>query len=232
MSAQPNRKQQRLAREFARLNGVSYQAALTQVRTAGQGPDRDVAADPHHGMMEALYEAFAPTGNWPLFQYISQRWDDAQFEARDVYLDLAEQGIVRPAMARSHQFQLRENTVVGVSLEGLTRLPSAAADLDLFVSAARYVGKCAADFRPASATELGRLSITSEQVRDYLGIKPGASASTRLGTLISDEGWQTVDIFRRSRLRRVVHGGQPRTGATLPEYQYDCGVSDYQLPAG
>jgi hypothetical protein len=195
VSAQPNRKQQRLAREFARRNGLSYQAALAQVRTAGRGPDKDIVADPYHGMLEALYEAFALTGNWPLFQYINQRWDDTQFEAREVYLDLAEQGMVRPAMARSQQFQLGENTAVGVSLQGLTRLPRAAADLGLFVSAVRYVGECAADFMPASATELGRLSITSEQVRDYLGIKPGAPASTRLGTLISDEGWQLWTSF-------------------------------------
>jgi hypothetical protein len=193
VSAQPNRKQQRLARDLARRNGVSYQAALAQVRTGG--PEKDVAADPYRGMLEALYEAFAPTGNWPLFQYISQRWDDTRFEARDVYLDLAEQGMVRPAMARSQQFQLRENTVVGASLHGLMRLPRATADLGLFVSAVRYVGECAADFRPASATELGRLSITSEQVRAHLGIKPGAPASTRLGTLMSDEGWQLWTSF-------------------------------------
>jgi hypothetical protein len=98
-------------------------------------------------------------------------------------------------MARSHRFQLRENTVVGVSLEGLTQLTSAAADLDLFVSAVRYVGECATDFRPVSATELGRLSITSEQVRDYLGIEPGDPASTRLGTLMRDEGWQLWTSF-------------------------------------
>ncbi len=61
MSAQPNRKQQRLARELARLNGVSYQAALAQVRTASRGPNKDVIADPHRGMLEALYDAFAPT---------------------------------------------------------------------------------------------------------------------------------------------------------------------------
>jgi len=198
VSAQPNRKQQRLARELAKRNGVSYQAALAQVRTADQEPDKSVAADPHHKMLEGLYEAFAPTGNWPLFQYIRQLWDDSQFEARHVYLDLAEQGLVRPAMARTHQFQLRENSVVGVSLQGLTRLPKAVADLDCFVSVVRYVGKRAADYKPASATELGRLSITSQQMCDHLGIKPGDPASTRLGTLMSDEAWQLWTSFGRT----------------------------------
>lgn len=196
MSAQPNRKQQRLAREVAKRNGVSYQAALAQVRTAGQEPDKTAAADPHHKMLEGLYEAFAPTGKWPLFQYISQLWDDSQWgEARDVYLDLAEQGLVRPAMARTHRFQLRENTPVGVSLQGLTRLPAAAADLDSFVSVVRYVGQRAADYKPDSATELGRLSITGEQVCDHLGIKPDDPASTRVGTLVSDEAWQLFSSF-------------------------------------
>jgi hypothetical protein len=195
VSAQPNRKQQRLARELAKRNDVPYQAALAQVRTAGQEPDKTVAAYPHHKMLEGLYEAFAPTGKWPLFQYISQLWDDSQFEARDVYLDLAEQGLVRPAMTRTHQFQLRENTPVGVSLQGLTRLPTASADLDSFVSAVRYIGQRAADYKPASATELGRLSITGEQVCEHLGIKPDDPASTRVGTLISDEAWQLCSSF-------------------------------------
>jgi hypothetical protein len=39
VSAQPNRKQQRLARERARRDGVSYQAALARVRTASQESD-------------------------------------------------------------------------------------------------------------------------------------------------------------------------------------------------
>ncbi len=195
MSAQPNRKQQRLARELVTRDGVSYQRALAQVRTAGQEPSNSVAAAPHHKMLEGLYEAFAPTGKWPLFQYVSQLWDDSHTEARDVYLDLAEQGFVRPATARTHQFQLREDTVVGVSLQGLTRLPRAAEDLDCFVSAVRYVGERAAEFTPASATELGRLSITGERVCDHLGIKSGDPASTRVGTLIRDEAGQLWTSF-------------------------------------
>jgi hypothetical protein len=194
VSAEPNGKQQRLSPEITKRDGFSHRAALAQVRTAGQKPDNGVAAH-RHKMLEGLYEAFAPTGKWPLFQYISQLWDDSQFEARDVYLDLAEQGLVRPVMARTHQFQLRESTVVGVSLQGLTGLPTAAADLDCFVSAVRYVGKHAAEFRPSSPTELGRLSITSEQVCDHLEIKPGVPASTRLGTLISDEAAQLWTSF-------------------------------------
>jgi hypothetical protein len=190
VSAQPNRKQQRLARNLARRDGVSYQAALAQVRAAGQTSDNGAAADPHQKMLEGLYDAFAPTGKWPLFQYISQHWDDVRSDAREVYLDLAEADLVRPAMARTHQFQLREDTAVGVSLHGLTRLPRAAADLDLFVSGVRWVGARAAEFRPASSTELGRLTITSEQLWNHLGLHPGAPASLRLATLMSDEAWQ------------------------------------------
>jgi hypothetical protein len=157
-------------------------------------PDKGVVAR-RRKMLEALYEAFVPTGKWPLYQYVSQLWDDSQFEARDVYLDLAERGLVRPAMARTNRFQLREDTVVSISLRGLTGLPTAVADIESFVSAVRYVGEHAAKFRPSSPTELGRLSITSEQVCDHLGMKPGVSASIRLGTLISNEASQLWTSF-------------------------------------
>ena len=70
-------------------------------------------------MLDLLYETFAMTGQWPLFQYVSTRWDEVNVEAQDVYLDLAEQGLVRPAMTRSHEFQLRQETVVGVRAHDL-----------------------------------------------------------------------------------------------------------------
>ena len=124
MSAQPNRKQQRLARELSKSEGISYQAALAEIRAPAQEPDGVVP--PQRRMLDLLYETFAVTGQWPLFQYVSTRWDEVNVEAQDVYLDLAEQGLVRPAMTRSHEFQLRQETVVGVSLQGLMAMGSAA----------------------------------------------------------------------------------------------------------
>jgi TIR domain/Helicase associated domain len=52
VSARPNRKHQRLAREIAKRDGLSYQAALAQVRTAGQKPDNGGAARRHTTMLE------------------------------------------------------------------------------------------------------------------------------------------------------------------------------------
>lgn len=192
MSAQPNRKQQRLAREISKSDGVPYQTALAKIRATAQQPsqDADGVVDPQRRMLEFMYETFAPTGEWPLFQYVSAVWDEADVEARDVYLDLAERGLVRPAMTRSHEFQLQPETVVGVSLEGLMDIGSAAEDLERFVAVVCYVAKTAREFRPSSPTELERLSITSDEIRLYLGLEPGDTALARLGTLISDQAWQ------------------------------------------
>ena len=121
---------------------------------------------------------------------MSALWDEADVDARNVYLNLAELGLVRPAMTRSYEFQLRQETVVGVSLQGLMDIRSAAEDLDRFVAAVRYVAKSAREFRPSSPTELERLSVTSDEIRLHLGLDPGDTALARLGTLISDEAWQ------------------------------------------
>jgi hypothetical protein len=192
VSAQPNRKQQRLARQISKSEGVPYQAALAKIRAAAQRPTHDTHSivSPQRRMLELMYDTFAAKGGWPLFQYVSALWDEADVEARDVYLDLAEQGLVRPAMTRSHEFQLRQETVVGVSLQGLMDIGSAAEDLDRFVAAIRYVAKSAREFRPSSPTELERLSVTGDEIRLHLGLDPGDIALARLGTLISDEAWQ------------------------------------------
>jgi hypothetical protein len=192
VSAQPNRKQQRLAREISKSEGVPYQTALAKIRAVAQQPsqDADSVVSPQRRMLELMYETFAAKGEWPLFQYVSALWDEADVEARDVYLNLAEQGLVRPAMTRSHEFQLRQETVVGVSLQGLTDIESAAEDLARFVAAVRYVAKSAREFRPSSPTEFERLSVTSDEIRLHLGLDPGDTALARLGTLISDEAWQ------------------------------------------
>ena len=44
MSAQPNRKQQRLARELSKSEGVPYQAALARSERAAQQPTQDLTA--------------------------------------------------------------------------------------------------------------------------------------------------------------------------------------------
>lgn len=113
MSAQPNRKQQRLAREISKSEGVPYQTALARIRAVSEqrGQDADSVVSRQRRMLELMYGTFAAKGEWSLFQYVSALWDEVDVEARDIYLDLAEQGLVRPAMTRSHEFQLRQETV-------------------------------------------------------------------------------------------------------------------------
>jgi hypothetical protein len=199
VSSQPNRKQQRLARDLSKQEGIPYQAALAQIQTTAREAhtqDDGAVLGPQRRMLEVIYETFATTGQWPTFQYVGvQLWGESQVEPRELYLDLAERGLVSPAMARSHHFQLRDNTSVGVSLHGLMHLRQAGEDLGRFVSVVRYVSDRAGRFRPSSPTELGRLSVTSEEVRLHLGLEQGDAALLRLGTLVSGEAWQLWTSF-------------------------------------
>jgi predicted nucleotide-binding protein len=77
----------------------------------------------------------------------------------------------------------------------MMHLRQAAEDLGRFVSAVRYVADRAGRFRPPSATELARLSITSEEIRLHLALEPGDRALLRLGALISQEAWQLWTSF-------------------------------------
>jgi len=160
-------------------------------------PDQDTAAvvGPQRRMLELIYDTFAPIGEWPLFLYISQLWSDPETDPRDIYLDLAARGFVNPVMARTHQFQLKENTNVAVSLQGLMHLRQASEDLSQFVSTVRYVADRAGRFRPPSATELARLCITSEEIRLHLKLELGDPALPRLGALVGQEAWQLFTAF-------------------------------------
>jgi hypothetical protein len=87
------------------------------VSMATSDRESEAVIGPQHRMLEVMYETFALTGQWPLFQYVNaQLWEELQLEPRDVYLDLAERSLVNPAITRSHHFELRENIPVGVRL--------------------------------------------------------------------------------------------------------------------
>jgi hypothetical protein len=159
-------------------------------------PESEAVFGPQRRMLETIYEMFVVTGQQPLFQAVSARlWEELGEEPREVYAALAERGLVTPAMARSQQFQLRENTAVAVSLEGMMHLREAAEDLSRFVSVVRYVADRAARFRPSSATELDRLSVTSEEIRLHLELEPGDPTLPRMGALVSSEAWQLSTSF-------------------------------------
>jgi predicted nucleotide-binding protein len=145
-----------------------------------------------------MYEAFNAVGQWPIFSYISgELWRESRKEAREVYLRLSERRLVYPATPRSHEFQLRDDSKVGASLLGLTYIPNAAEDLMGFLAAVRYIANRAGRFRPASPSEVERLTITSEEIMLHLGIDPTSPVLTRIGVLIADEGWPLQTGFHR-----------------------------------
>lgn len=154
-----------------------------------------IFGSPRH-MLEVIYEAFEQTGELPTFQYVGSRvWAETETEPREVYLDLAERDLVSPAVSRSHDFQLRDNSAVGVSLQGLMHLRQASEDLSHFVSIVRHVADRACRFQPPSASKLASLSITSEEVRLHLHLEPSDRALVRLGVLICEEAWQLCTGF-------------------------------------
>jgi hypothetical protein len=164
--------------------------------TAASGGQSEAIFGPPRHMLEVIYETFEQTGELPTFQYVGSRaWADTESDPREVYLDLAERDLVTPAVSRSHDFQLKDDTAVGVSLQGLMHLRRATEDLSRFVSLVRHVADRACRFRPPSASKLASLSITSEEVRLHLNLEPGDRALVRLGVLISQEAWQLCSVF-------------------------------------
>ena len=178
-----------------------------------------------HRLLEIAYEAFVAVGQWPTFSYVSSElWRESQSEAREVYLRLSESGLVRPATRRTHEFMLRDDTTVGASLLGLTYIQAAAQDLSHFIAAVRYIAGRASRFRPASPSEVERLSITSEEVMLQLGIDSTDRSVRRIGVLLSEEGWPLQTGFQGpgedvwSLDVNVEQARRYRTVHTVPEF--------------
>ena len=147
-------------------------------------------------MLEAIYDAFFHTGVWPRFQYVTaSMWEDLQGEPREVYHGLSAQELVRPAVSRRQDFQLREDTQVSVSLLGLTFLQSATQDVANFVTAVGYIAGRAVEFRPSTPFEVEELTVSSEEVVLTLAIADGDLALRRLGALLRDEAWSLRNTF-------------------------------------
>ena len=198
LDSQPSRMTSVAARDSAEAVFEPVLRELNPAHSPINGDDDAVYIEsttslgaPERRMLDLMYEVFEPTGKWPTFQYLSGRvWEELETDARALYLDLAELSLVSPATRRAHEFQLREDTTVSASLEGLMHLGQAAEDLGRFVQAVRYIAERAATFRPASATELAQLTITDEEVRSCLELRPADPALARVGTLIREEAWQ------------------------------------------
>lgn len=132
-----------------------------------------------------MWEAFRASGEWPTFQFISATvWAEVEAEPRDIYVELSKGGFVAPVLGPGREFELRDDTRVGVSLNGLMHLRDAGADLGHFVSSLRYLGERAARFRPSAPTELEYLTVTSEELRLALPLKPTEADVLCQATLI------------------------------------------------
>lgn len=167
-------------------------------------------------MLGVIYAVFTATAQWPKFQHVSLTLADSA-DPRQVYYRLSAKEFVRPPINPTHGFQLREETDVGISLHGLTYVREASEDLSNFTAAARYIAGRAVTFRAPSPTELGRLTVTSEELRLALGLDDRLALS-RVGRLIADElpvwssfgdpaaaEWQFEVVPERARRYRDVH---------------------------
>jgi hypothetical protein len=176
--------------------------------------------------LQLIYEPFELSGQWPTFQHVNAvGWhelkspDGDPLEPRLVYYELSGSGLVRPPVQRDRTWELRDETVVSLSLLGLTYLDAASADVGNCVNAVRYIGERAHNFRPASPTAPERLQITSEEIRLTLRFEVGDRALLRLAYLLQQDasgvwtsfsgpdpgaGWSfTVDADVARRYRNV-----------------------------
>lgn len=138
-------------------------------------------------MLTRMWEAFRAAGEWPTFQFISATvWAEFEEEPRDIYLELSAGGFVSPVTRPGREFELRDDTRVGVSLKGLMHLRDAADDLGRFASSVRYLGERAARFRPSAPTEIEYLTVTSEELRLALPLNPTEADVLRQAAFIKE----------------------------------------------
>jgi predicted nucleotide-binding protein len=138
-------------------------------------------------MLSCMWEAFAAAGEWPTFQFVGAHlWRDDRPEPRNIYLELADSGLVSPRIQRDRLFELRDDTRARITLNGLMYITQAQADLGRFVSVVRYLGERAARFQPASSTTLDTLSVSSDEIRLALPFSPTAAELHRQAAFIRD----------------------------------------------
>jgi hypothetical protein len=149
---------------------------------------------PQIRLLQIIYEPFLQGAQWPMFQHVNAlAWHELKdpqgepLEPREVYFVLSASGLVRPPVQRDRTFDLRDDTLVRLSLLGLTHLNDASSDVSNFVDAVRYIGERAQNFRPASPTTAEHLKITSEEIRLTLRLEVGDRALLRLASLLQGE---------------------------------------------
>jgi predicted nucleotide-binding protein len=144
-------------------------------------------SDEQRQMLDSIYGAFVEFGSWPTFQYVSADvWREDQEEPRETYYALSKAALVRPAIKPERPFELREDTAVGVSLQGLMQLGEAKGDLLRFVEVIRYIGGRASNWRPSSPTAAEKLQITSDELAEALGLDSADKTLERQAALIRD----------------------------------------------
>jgi SEFIR domain len=168
------------------ISGGGVGALAAQLVDSGGTSETVVPTLDERRMLEVIYAVFTATARWPKFQHVSLTLWEATADPRETYHQLSAKGLVRPPIDPRHGFQLREDTEVAVSLLGLTYLREATEDLSIFTAAVRYIAGRAVSFRAPSPTEVGWLTVTSEELRLALQLDDGLALS-RAGRLIADE---------------------------------------------
>ena len=213
MSAQPNRKQQRLARDLARRKGVSYQAALAQVRTAGppaagelihegspkQGQPRAFISYSHQdkefvlGLVQRLKEH--GIGVWidhvdlVIGDSLVRRIGDAIHEEDFVIAVISEHSVKSPwcetelSLAVTHGIQSKQVKVLPVRLDAVT-LPSYLVDT-LWVEADR------SDCTPVAEQLASAVERHLERRRFGMGaVKPDSSSARAAEQQATAPSWR------------------------------------------
>jgi KAP family P-loop domain len=191
-------------------------------------------------MLRAIWDVLLQTGDWPAFQYLDSPSSGATGrEGREIYFELGELGLIRPALRRDQEALLREDMKVSLSLSGLGQVPVASSDVEHLLASVRYIAQRAVGFSPPDPTVAATLEILSSEVAAAIGVKIGDPALVRLGRLLQEtsalwsgfggagaDGWRlTVNISRARRYANVhtlddylqVEQGAAASSVTTPE---------------
>src|SRR5579864_1766981 len=127
---------------------------------------------PQLRLLQLIYEPFLQYAQWPIFQHVNAiAWHEVEEigqeprEPREVYYEVSALGMVRPPVLRERTFDLRDDTVVRLTLPGLTHLNESFQDVSNLVNALRYIGERAYGFRPSSPIAHEDLQVSSEEIR-------------------------------------------------------------------
>lgn len=147
-------------------------------------------------LLETVYEPFASSGTWPVFEWVEAQLDEAGLDEVCALLT------AMPVIARfdGGRYGLTwsqgspfgwcmPDDRVGLTIAGMEQLPDAAADVELFLATLRYLVD-RHRMAPRSPQQVQPIEATSEEVTEHLariGSSPSPLQLTRLKEILSYE---------------------------------------------